>query len=219
MNPAAILTQLGDKATSGKALPPVDQWHPAHCGEMDLVICADGRWMHEGTPIGRARLVHMLSRVLRCEPDGSYCLVAPAEKVTIQVEDRPFLAVDCSRVESDSAPAEPGQTEPGQTEPGQTEPGQTEPQPDVWQLVTDQGDVVRLEGETCLTLSETPDGLWLPEVPVRFGLAARLHRNLYYRLLESAETHEQEDGSLTLGFMSGGRFQILGQLAADEVEV
>lgn len=204
MNPAAILTQLGDKATSGKALPPVDQWHPAHCGEMDLVICADGRWMHEGTPIGRARLVHMLSRVLRREPDGSYCLVTPAEKVTIQVEDRPFLAVDCSRVESDSAP---------------TEPGQTEPQPDVWQLVTDQGDVVRLEGETCLTLSETPDGLWLPEVPVRFGLAARLHRNLYYRLLESAETHEQEDGSLTLGFMSGGRFQILGQLAADEVEV
>ncbi|MCO7232259.1 MULTISPECIES: DUF1285 domain-containing protein [unclassified Cobetia] len=204
MNPAAILTQLGDKATSGKALPPVDQWHPAHCGEMDLVICADGRWMHEGTPIGRARLVHMLSRVLRREPDGSYCLVTPAEKVTIQVEDRPFLAVDCSRIESDSV---------------QTEPGQTEPRPDVWQLVTDQGDVVRLEGETCLTLSETPDGLWLPEVPVRFGLAARLHRNLYYRLLESAETHEQEDGSLTLGFMSGGRFQILGQLAADEVEV
>ncbi|MDO6673815.1 DUF1285 domain-containing protein [Cobetia amphilecti] len=204
MNPAAILTQLGDKATSGKALPPVDQWHPAHCGEMDLVICADGRWMHEGTPIGRARLVHMLSRVLRREPDGSYCLVTPAEKVTIQVEDRPFLAVDCSRVESDSAP---------------TELGQAEPQPDVWQLVTDQGDVVRLEGENCLTLSETPDGLWLPEVPVRFGLAARLHRNLYYRLLESAETHEQEDGSLTLGFMSGGRFQILGQLAADEVEV
>ncbi|KGA03031.1 hypothetical protein KP05_02615 [Cobetia amphilecti] len=204
MNPAAILTQLGDKATSGKALPPVDQWHPTHCGEMDLVICADGRWMHEGTPIGRARLVHMLSRVLRREPDGSYCLVTPAEKVTIQVEDRPFLAVDCSRVESDSA---------------QTEPGQTEPRPDVWQLVTDQGDVVRLEGETCLTLSETPDGLWLPEVPVRFGLAARLHRNLYYRLLENAETHEQEDGSLTLGFMSGGRFQILGQLAADEVEV
>lgn len=203
MNPAAILTQLGDKATSGKALPPVDQWHPAHCGEMDLVICADGRWMHEGTPIGRARLVHMLSRVLRREPDGSYCLVTPAEKVTIQVEDRPFLAVDCSRVESDSAPAELGEAEP---------------QPDVWQLVTDQGDVVRLEGETCLTLSETPDGLWLPEVPVRFGLAARLHRNLYYRLLESAETHEQEDGSLTLGFMSGGRFQILGQLAADEVE-
>ncbi|QQK63462.1 DUF1285 domain-containing protein [Cobetia sp. cqz5-12] len=214
MNPAAILTQLGDKATSGKALPPVDQWHPAHCGEMDLVIRADGRWMHEGTPIGRARLVHMLSRVMRLESDGSYCLVTPAEKVTIQVEDRPFLAVDCSRVESDPAP-----TEPGQTEFEQTGPGQTEPQPDVWQLVTDQGDVVRLEGDSCLTLSETPDGLWLPEVPVRFGLAARLHRNLYYRLLESAETHEQEDGSLTLGFMSGGRFQILGQLAADELEV
>ncbi|NHH86393.1 DUF1285 domain-containing protein [Cobetia sp. MB87] len=214
MNPAAILTQLGDKATSGKTLPPVDQWHPAHCGEMDLVIRADGRWMHEGTPIGRARLVHMLSRVMRRESDGSYCLVTPVEKATIQVEDRPFLAVDCSRVESDPAP-----TEPGQTEFEQTGPGQTELQHDVWQLVTDQGDVVRLEGETCLTLSETPDGLWLPEVPVRFGLAARLHRNLYYRLLESAETHEQEDGSLRLGFMSGGRFQILGQLAADELEV
>ncbi len=205
MNPAAILTQLGDKATSGKALPPVDQWHPAHCGEMDLVICADGRWMHEGTPIGRARLVHMLSRVLRREPDGSYCLVTPAEKVTIQVEDRPFLAVDCTLVEPEAPSDAASRSECTQDK--------------VWQLITDQGDVVRLEGDSCLTLSETPDGLWLPEVPVRFGLAARLHRNLYYRLLESAEAHEQEDGSLTLGFMSGGRFQILGQLAADELEV
>ena len=215
MNPAAILTRLGDRAGKDGPLPPVETWHPEHCGEMDLVIRADGRWVHEGTPIGRARLVHMLSRVMRREPDGSYCLVTPAEKVTIQVEDRPFLAVDCSRVESKPDQTQSGQTQPGQAALGEAEP---QPQPDIWQLVTDQGDIVRLEGDTRLTLSETPDGLWLPEAPVRFGLAARLHRNLYYRLLEEAEMRELDNGDQALGFMSDGHWQMLGVLSARDLD-
>ncbi|WP_158773060.1 DUF1285 domain-containing protein [Cobetia sp. L2A1] len=205
MNPAAILTQLGKQAEVRKSLPPVDQWHPEHCGEMDLVICRDGRWMHEGTPIGRARLVHMLSRVLRREPDGSYCLVTPVEKVTIQVEDRPFLAVDCTLAEDDMQAESDTRDDDAPTQA-------------VWQLVTDQGDVVRLEGETCLVLSEALNDEWLPEVPVRFGLAARLHRNLYYRLLETAETRELDDGGHSMGFMSGGSWQCLGRLSADEID-
>ncbi|AYG96216.1 DUF1285 domain-containing protein [Brevundimonas naejangsanensis] len=76
----------------GRGLPPVHLWNPAHCGEIDIVICADGVWMHEGSPIGRAELVRLFSTVLRKDPDG-YHLVTPVEKLKIAVEDLPFRAV------------------------------------------------------------------------------------------------------------------------------
>jgi uncharacterized protein len=76
------------------ALPPVEAWHPAHVGVIDIRISADGRWWHEGGEITRPALVRLFSRVLRREPDGSYVLVTPAEKLTIMVEDTPLLAVE-----------------------------------------------------------------------------------------------------------------------------
>lgn len=76
----------------GRGLPPVHLWTPAHCGEIDIVIRADGVWMHEGSPIGRAELVRLFSTVLRKDPDG-YHLVTPVEKLKIAVEDLPFRAV------------------------------------------------------------------------------------------------------------------------------
>ena len=82
---------LADAAARG-ALPPVASWRPAYCGEIDIVIRSDGVWVHEGTPIGRARLVRLFSTVLRREGDR-YFLVTPAEKVGIRVEDAPFVAV------------------------------------------------------------------------------------------------------------------------------
>lgn len=77
--------------TSG-GLPPVHLWHPAHCGDIDIVIRRDGLWMHEGSPIGRPELVRLFSTVLRLDPDG-YHLVTPGEKLKITVEDLPFRAV------------------------------------------------------------------------------------------------------------------------------
>jgi hypothetical protein len=76
------------------ALPPVEQWHPAHCGDIDIRISADGRWWHEGGEITRPAMVRLFSRVLRREADGSFVLVTPAEKLTIRVEDTPFVAVE-----------------------------------------------------------------------------------------------------------------------------
>ena len=67
-------------------------WHPEHCGDIDILIRADGVWMHEGSPIGRVELVRLFSTVLRKDPDG-YHLVTPAEKLKIEVEDLPFRAV------------------------------------------------------------------------------------------------------------------------------
>ncbi|MBX2826499.1 MAG: DUF1285 domain-containing protein [Gammaproteobacteria bacterium] len=79
---------------SAANLPPVQDWHPAHHGRMDLVIRRDGSWWHEGSPIQRESLVRLFSTILRREPDGSYCLVTPVEKLTIEVELAPFLAVE-----------------------------------------------------------------------------------------------------------------------------
>ena len=51
-------------------LPPVDRWHPDHCGDSEMRIARDGTWFHQGSPVGRAAMVRAFSRILRREPDG-----------------------------------------------------------------------------------------------------------------------------------------------------
>ncbi len=75
------------------ALPPVEQWNPPFCGDIDMRIARDGTWFYGGTPIGRPALVRLFSTILRKDPEG-YVLVTPVEKVGIKVEDAPFLAVE-----------------------------------------------------------------------------------------------------------------------------
>ena len=87
-------------AGPGRGLPPVHLWNPAHCGEIDIVIARNGLWFHEGTPIGREGLVRLFSTVLRKDPDGFH-LVTPAEKLRIQVEDAPFIAIRVDEAQDD----------------------------------------------------------------------------------------------------------------------
>ncbi len=75
-------------------LPPVEKWNPTHCGHSDMRIARDGTWYHQGSPIGRAAMVKLFSTILRREPDGSFVLVTPVEKLDIEVEDAPFQAVE-----------------------------------------------------------------------------------------------------------------------------
>ena len=56
-------------------------------------IAADGTWHYMGTPINRPALVKLFSTVLRKDPER-YVLVTPVERVGIEVEDAPFLAVE-----------------------------------------------------------------------------------------------------------------------------
>ncbi|MGH6820464.1 MAG: DUF1285 domain-containing protein [Methylocella sp.] len=74
-------------------LPPVEQWNPPFCGDIDMRIARDGTWFYRGTPIGRPALVRLFSTILRKDSDG-YVLVTPVEKVGIMVEDAPVLAVE-----------------------------------------------------------------------------------------------------------------------------
>lgn len=73
-----------------KSLPPVEQWNPPYCGEIDLVIKANGTWLYNGSEIKRSRLIKLFASVLMRE-DDNYYLVTPVEKVKIVVEDAPFL--------------------------------------------------------------------------------------------------------------------------------
>lgn len=84
---AAIAAQLAEDRPA-----PVERWNPPTCGRSGIRIAADGRWWHEGRPITRDPLVRQFARVLRREADGSYALVTPVERLTVEVEDLPFAA-------------------------------------------------------------------------------------------------------------------------------
>jgi hypothetical protein len=147
-----------------RGLPPVHLWHPAHCGEIDIVIKRDGLWFHEGSPIGREALVRLFSTVLRLDPDG-YHLVTPAEKMKITVEDAPFIAVRVDRI---------GGSLRFLTNVGD----EIEAGPD---------NAIRVQ-------SDPLTGEPRPYVHVRRGLEARISRAVFYELAEMAELHDGPDG-------------------------
>jgi hypothetical protein len=91
-------------AHQGRALPPVERWNPAYCGEIDMRITGDGRWFYQGTPINRVPLVKLFASILRKDPER-YVLVTPVERVGIVVDDAPFLAVEVEETDTESGPA------------------------------------------------------------------------------------------------------------------
>jgi hypothetical protein len=92
--PDRALRGLGDAATGRlRGEGPAPSWNPPDCGDIDMRIAADGTWFYCGSPIGRAPLVQLFASVMRREGDR-YVLVTPVEKVGIEVEDAPFLAVE-----------------------------------------------------------------------------------------------------------------------------
>ncbi|SDN23150.1 DUF1285 domain-containing protein [Vreelandella arcis] len=117
-----------------------------------------------------------------------YCLVTPVERWRIQVDDLPLVAVEADFHD------------------------------DAWWLTTQFDDVVRLEPEHPLSLSETPQGDLVPEIAVRFGLAARLHRHVYYQLAEAAALRDTQAGRQALSVYSAGHWFVLGYLDADDLD-
>ena len=151
------INELFDRLSTLQAaqkLPPVQSWQPQRTGNIDIRIGADGTWYHEGTAFTRHALVRLFSTILRKDPDG-YCLVTPAEKLLIEVDDAPFLAVDCE-VKGEGADAELLFTTNGDD-----------------YVIADAAHLLWVEGST-----DSPR----PYLHVRDGLNALLTRPLYYRL-------------------------------------
>ena len=146
-------------------LPPVDRWHPDHCGDSEMRIARDGTWYHQGSPIGRTAMVRAFSRILRREPDGGYVLVTPAEKLDIAVDDAPFVAVELKIVGEGCAATL------------------------AFRLNT--GEVVTASATHPLRFVEHADGPH-PYVHVRGGLDALVARPIYYELAELALAGDSE---------------------------
>jgi hypothetical protein len=172
-----------------RSLPPVEKWSPPYCGELDLFIRRDGVWFHEGTPIGRARLVRLFSTVIRREGDR-YFLVTPVEKLGIKVEDAPFVAV-LMREQKAAAGRR-------------------------LVFTTNVGDEVPADREHALEFRASlaaPDEK-APYLHVRAGLWALVSRAVFYDLVALGEKREV-DGASMFGVESGGVFFPFG--AASEV--
>lgn len=180
------LASLQREASAGRGLPPVDKWHPEHCGAIDIRIARDGTWFHQGTPIGRKELVRLFSTILRKDPDG-FVLVTPAEKMRIVVEDAPFVAVLLDAEGAGAAQTLTFTTNVGDlTQAGAANPIRVETDP-------------RTEGPA-------------PYVQVRKGLDARISRAVFYQLADLSVPGEGEHAGF-LGVWSGGQFFRLGRPA------
>lgn len=91
--PLSLLFARLEREQADQKLPPVHAWHPERNGRIDIRIASDGRWYHEGGEIKRPAMVRLFSTILRRDPDG-FVLVTPAERLLIEVEDAPFIAID-----------------------------------------------------------------------------------------------------------------------------
>lgn len=79
---------------AARKLPPVESWEPATYGDSDMRIASDGKWFHQDGEITRPAMVRAFSSLLRRDTDGRYWLVTPQQKLSIIVEDAPFIAVE-----------------------------------------------------------------------------------------------------------------------------
>ena len=90
---ALSLAEIASLVAAPK-LPPVDQWQPAAIGDSEMRIAADGRWLHQGGEITRPAMVRAFAALLMRAKDGQHWLVTPHEKLSIEVEDAAFVAID-----------------------------------------------------------------------------------------------------------------------------
>lgn len=178
VTPSAEGIAASVRAAKGRGLPPVQDWNPPFCGDLDMRIARDGTWFYDGTPIGRPGLVRLFSTILRKDGDD-YFLVTPVEKVGITVEDAPFVAVD---FELDGTGPEQKLT-----------------------FHTNVGDSVTASAQTPLRFVRDESGEPSPYVMVRAGLEALIDRKSFYRLVELGTEHEVE-GTLWFGIWSDGTF-------------
>ena len=190
----------------GRAIPPLENWHPDNVADMDLVIKANGEWWHEGGKMTRESLVSLFATILWKEENNGvteYFLKTPVQKIRIQVEDAPLLINDVGIVNENN---------------------------ESWlEFTTTTGDVVRLDDEHQITLKaynakdgnaidntmadvevetesyqgKTSETQIRPYMPVRNGLIALIGRNTFYHLTEIGELKEQ-DGEVILTLQSGG---------------
>ncbi|WP_353675228.1 DUF1285 domain-containing protein [Acinetobacter towneri] len=158
-----------------RSIPPLEKWHPKHCGAMDLLVKANGEWWHEGQLIKRQALVDLFSSVLWKE-QGKFYLKTPVEQIEIQVEDEPLFINQVDVVEIG--------------------------QQNYIQLITTHQDIVIVDAEHPIFMREYAGEL-RPYVHVRFGINALIQRAAFLHLVELGELSENAQGETILSLKSG----------------
>jgi len=66
----------------GRAIPPLEKWHPEQGEDMDLTIKANGEWWHEGVHMTRQSLDNLFATILWKEENAvkvEYFLNTPVQ--------------------------------------------------------------------------------------------------------------------------------------------
>ena len=158
-----------------RSIPPLDQWHPKHCGAMDLKVKANGEWWHEGQLIKRQSMIDLFSTVLWKE-GGKFYLKTPVEQIEIEVEDEPLFVNSVEQIQLEGL--------------------------HYIQLSTTTQDVVIVDQEHPIFMREF-DGELRPYVHVRFGINALIQRASFFHLVEMGELMENQQGESILLLKSG----------------
>ena len=170
-------------AASAKRLAYNTDWNPVQGGDSDMRIARDGRWFYQGSEIKRPALVQLFSRLLRREGE-QYFLVTPVEKLSITVDDAPFVSINIA-VQGAGA-------------------GQ------VVYVTTNLADTLSIGPEHPLRVETDPHSQEpSPYVSIGDNLAVLLQRSDFYQLVEYSE-ERTVDGQQVLGVLSQGEFYILG---------
>ena len=170
---------------------PVEKWTPEYCGEMDMVIKADGSWWHEGSRITRKGLINLFASILRKDEDGRTYLVTPVEKIGITVERGHFMGV---RVDIEGEGTEQRLF-----------------------FTTNLDEIVEAGPENPIRVETDPKTLEpMPYVTVRGRLEAAMSRPVFYELVEHAAEIETGEGK-QLGIYAAGVFFPLGPVGAHEI--
>ena len=167
INLRGIETVYGFSKSGKKGLPPVDKWNPPFCGDIDLKILRDGRWMYMGTEIKRPAMVRLFSTILRLDSDGEYYLVTPVEKVRIQVEDAPFLIVSMDKLKKENKTS--------------------------LIFYTSLQDEIILTKKNPISIEVNDKNEPSPYILVRNNLRGLISRSVYYELIEYAQERTIED--------------------------
>ncbi|MDY7219093.1 DUF1285 domain-containing protein [Denitrificimonas sp. JX-1] len=177
---ADILERL---AQTAERLSYNANWNPSHEGDSEMRIARNGRWYHQGGEIKRVGLIKLFSRLLRREGDR-YFLVTPVEKLSIEVEDAPFVSINIEF--------------------------QGEGDEQVVYVTTNLDDTLCIGDQHPLVVTIDPQTQEpSPYVSIGASLSVLLQRSDFYQLVERAEKREI-DGRKVLGVLSQGRFYILG---------
>lgn len=171
------------KEARTQTYPPVERWSPSLERDIGLRVDRRGIWTYQNSPIRRSALVKLFASVLCREDDGRYALVTPVEKIWLDVEIAPLLAVEMTCMEDG---------------------GQQ-----ILMMRTNVDDQVIVDQDHPIWIEEGEgNGEPRPFVRVRGRIDALLSRSLYYELVGLAVPGE---GGEDLGVWSAGQFFPLGR--------